>query len=243
MWRYFISIIFVATSVVCKLQAQDTITFPIRHRVGLDLYGASKIFYEQDMLDIEAFFSADLNEKTSAIIFAGVSDYIYPRYRDATFLKYNLNVKGIYAKTGFDFNMLHAKKAEGKYFAGVGLRYGISNYSFDLSEINFENYWGRYQTSIPQKNTWAHFFEVAFSARVAVVKNISLGWSANLKKMISAGVEKDMRSVYVPGYGDTSKSFGFSINYSIIFNISHKEKRVIVYPRFADTEDDFDINQ
>ena len=239
MWRYFISIIFVATSVVCKLQAQDTITYPMKLRVGFDLFGASKIFYENDMLDIEAFFSADLNEKSSAIFFAGVSDYVYPRYRDATFLKYNLNVRGVYAKMGLDYNMLHTKKAAGKYFAGVGFRYGISNYSFDVSEINFENYWGRYTTSIPKKNTMAHFFEVALSTRVAVFRNVSFGWSANLKKMISAGVAGDMRSVYVPGYGDTSKSFGFSINYSIILNIPYKDKRVIVYPQFIETDDDF----
>jgi hypothetical protein len=191
------------------------------------------------MIDIEAFLSVDMNEKRSAIFFVGMSDYVYPRYRDASFMMYNLNTKGIYAKAGIDFNMLNLKKAAGKYAAGIGFRYGIANYSFDVSEINFENYWGHYQVSLPKNKAWAHFFEAAIAARAEVFRNVSLGWSVNIRKLISAGVEKDMRPVYLPGYGDGTKSFSFAFNYSIMWNIPYKEKRVIVYPRFTEPEDDF----
>jgi hypothetical protein len=169
----------------------------------------------------------------------GITDYVYPRYRDATFLMYNLNAKGVYTKAGIDFNMLNAKKAAGKYFVGVGFRYGISNYSYGVSEINIENYWGRHQISIPNNKTWGHFLEVAPSTRVEVFKNVTLGWSGSIKKILSAGIGKEMKPLYLPGYGDGTKSFSFALNYFLIWNIPNKEKRVIVRPRFSEPDDDF----
>ena len=243
MWRYFISIILVAASGICKLQAQDTIMFPLKLRVGFDLVGASKYFYDKDKANLEFYLSADLNEKTSAIFFTGITnDYVYPRYRDETFIMYNLIAKGFYTKVGVDFNMLHTSKSEGKYFLGIGFRYGISNYSYGVSDINLENYWGRYRTSIPTNNTWGHFLEAAPSVRVEITKNLSLGWSGGLRKLIYAGIEKELKPLYLPGYGDGSKSFSFALNYFIIWNIPYKEKKVIIRPRWTEPEDDFDNN-
>jgi hypothetical protein len=239
MWRYFISIIFIASGLFCKLQAQDTIMVPLKLRVGFDLVGSSKYFYDKETDNLEFFLSADLNEKKSVIFFTGITDYVYPRYRDETFMMYNVNAKGFYTKAGIDFNMLHTSKAEGKYFLGIGFRYGIINYSYGVSEINIENYWGRYTTSIPTNKTWGHFLEAAPSVRVDITKNLSLGWSGNLRKIVSAGIEKELKPLYLPGYGDASKSFSFALNYFIIWNISYKEKTVITRPRWSEPEDDF----
>ena len=239
MWRYFISIIFVAASGICKLLAQDTIMFPLKLRVGVDLVGASRYFYDKDKANLEFYLSADLNEKKSVIFFAGTTDYVYPRYRDETFMMYKINAKGFYSKAGIDFNMLHTSKAEGKYFFGIGFRYGISNYSYGVSDINIENYWERYRTSIPTNKTWGHFFEVASTARVEITKNLSIGWAGNLRKLIYAGIEKELSPLYIPGYGDTSKSFSFAFNYFITWNIQYKEKKAVVRPRWSEPEDDY----
>ena len=236
MWRYFISIILIATGFWGKLQAQDTIVFPLKFRVGFDLVGASKYFYEKDKANIEVFFSADLNEKLSGIFIAGRSDYTYSRYRDASFMMYDFNAKGFYVKTGVDFNLFNPKKSAGKYSFGVGFRYGIANYSYGFPKINFENYWGAYQTSIPKNRAWANYLEATPAIRAEVIKNISLGWSVSLRKMIFAGTGKDMKPIYLPGYGDGSKSFSFALSYFIIWSMPYKEKRVIVKPRYYDEE-------
>ena len=236
MWRYFISIIFIAAGWGCKLQAQDTIMFPLKLRAGLDLMGASKYFYDKGNANLEVFFSADRNEKLSAIFIAGKGDYAYSRCRDDSFMMYDFNSKGIYFKTGVDFNLLNPKKAAGKYSFGVGLRYGVTNYSYDATEINFENYWGRYQTSIQKNRAWGHYLEAAPTIRAEVFKNLSLGWSVSIKKLISSGTGKDIKPVYIPGYGDGSKSFSFALNYSIMWSKQYKEKRVIIHPREDETE-------
>jgi hypothetical protein len=239
MWRYFISIIFVVASGICKLQAQDTIMFPLKFRVGFDLVGASKYFYDKDRANLEFYLSADLDEKKTVIFFTGITDYVYPRYRDETFIMYKVNAKGFYTKAGVDFNMLQTSKAEGKYFLGVGLRYGISNSSYGVSEINMENYWERYRTSIPTSKVWGHFIEAAPSARVEVNKNLSLGLSGSVRRLIYAGTEKELRPLYLPGYGEGPKLFSFAFNYFIIWNIPYKEKRVITRPRWSEPDNDF----
>jgi hypothetical protein len=241
MWRYFFSIIIIASGWFCRVQAQDTIMFPMKLRVGVDLVGASRYFYDKETANLEFFINADLDDKKSASLFIGMTDYVYPRYRDATLLMYNINAKGFYAKAGIDFNMLHTTKAAGKYFLGVGFRYGISNYSYGVSEINIENYWNRYQTSIPKNSTWGHFLEASPSVRVDIFRNISIGWALSVKKIISSGIGKEIKPLYLPGYGDGTGAFAFALNYSIIWNIPRKEKQVIVRPRFTDPEPEEDF--
>jgi hypothetical protein len=212
--------------------------FPLKLRVGLDVFGASKYFYDKEKANIEAFFSVDMNEKRSAIFIAGRSDYTYSLYIDETFKKYRFNSKGFYLKSGVDINMFKPKKADGKYSLGVGLRYGITNYSYGVPEINFENYWGSYQTSISKNRAWAHYIEATPSIRAEIFKNLNLGWSISLRKAISSGTGKGMKPIYMPGYGDVSKTFGFGINYFIIWSFPHKEKRVIIQPKVEDSDED-----
>ena len=237
MWRYFINIIFITAGWVCKLQAQDTITFPLNYRVGFELIGASKYFYDKDRANIEAYFSADLNEKLSAIIIAGRGNYTYSRYRDESFKMYDFNSKGFYFKTGVDFNLFNPKKADGKYSLGVGFRYGITNYSYDMPEVNLENYWGNYQTSIPKNNTWAHYLEATPAIRAELIKKLSVGWSISLRKMIATETGKDMKPIYLPGYGNGTKSIDFALSYFIIWNFPYKYKKVIIHPKVEEPED------
>jgi hypothetical protein len=201
----------------------------LKFRVGFDVAGASKYFYDKEKANLEAYFSVDLNEKRSAIFIAGRGDYSYSLYRDETFRMYRFNSSGFYLKSGIDINMFNPKKASGKYSLGVGLRYGITNYSYSVPEINFDNYWGNYQTSIPKNRAWAHYLEATPAIRAEIFKNINLGWSVSLRKMIWSG--KGMKPIYLPGYGNPSKSFGFGLNYFIILNFPYKDKRVIIQPK------------
>ena len=231
MWRYFISILFVLAVSVCRLQAQDTIMFPQKFRIGVEVIGLSKYFYEKETAGIEAFFSADLTEKYSAIFIAGRSDYSSTLYRDETFMMYDFSVKGLYLKAGVDVNMLDVKKAAGKYSFGLGARYGITGYTYNVAGITRENYWGQFQTSIPERKALAHYFEVVPSIRAEIIKNFSLGWAISLRKMIYSGTEKDMKPVYVPGYGNGAKSISLAVSYFVIWHIPYKERRVIIPPK------------
>lgn len=222
------------------MQAQDTIMFPLKYRVGLELTGVSRYFYEKEHAGLEASFSADLNEKLAPTVIAGASNYSYSRYRDAEMMMYDFRVKGFYIKPGVDFNLLNPKKAAGKYAFGVGFRYGLTGFSYSVPEINTENYWGRQQTSIPVNRALAHYVETTPAIRAEIMKNISLGWSVSLRKMISSGTEKEMQPVYLPGYGNATKPVSFALSYFIIWNIPHKIKRVVIHPEEEPVEENVD---
>ena len=234
---YFISILLVFSGFSGKALAQDTIQFPLKFRLGFEVAGSAKYFYEKDKANLEGYFSLDLNEKISAIFIAGRSDYSYARYRDTSFLMYDYRTKGVYFRAGFDFNLLKPDKSKGKYAVGIGFRYGISHFTYEIPEITHENYWGRSVTSVPSTDEWAHFIEVTPGVRAEVVKNLSMGWTVSLKKMIDPGTGRHLKPVYLPGYGNGSKSFSPGFNYFIIWSIPFKNKRVIILPEPEEEED------
>lgn len=245
MWRisgYIISAVLVFTSICGRMEAQDTIVFPMKFRLGFELAGSSKYFYEKDRMNLEGYFSSDINEKISAIFIAGRSDYDYPRYRDSTFLMYDYKIKGYYFKAGFDINLLKPDKSQGKYSVGFGLRYGMTHFTYEVPVITTENYWGKSQTFAPSATEWAHYIEFTPGVRAEVTKNLSVGWTVSLRKMIDPGTGKHLKPVYLPGYGNGSKSFSPGINYFIIWSIPFKNKRIIIQPEEVDDEET-DVNQ
>lgn len=234
---YSISLLLVFSSLTGIVPAQDTIQFPLKFRLGFELAGTAKYFYEKDRVNLEGYFSIDLNEKFSAIFIAGRSDYSYPRYRDTSFLMYDYRTKGFYFKTGFDINLLKPDKSKGKYAVGIGFRYGICHFNYEIPTITRENYWGRSVSSVPLTDEWAHYIEVTPGVRAEVVKNLSMGWTVSLRKMIDAGTGRHLKPVYLPGYGNGSKSFSPGFNYFIIWSIPLKNKRVIILPEPEEEED------
>jgi len=240
---YFISLILVISGLTVNVLAQDTIQFPLKFRLGFEVTGSAKYFYEKERANLEGYFSLDLNEKISAILIAGRTDYSYARSRDTSFLMYDYRTKGYYFRTGLDFNLLKPQKSQGKYFVGFGFRYGISHFDYEIPVITHENYWGRSVTSAPVTNEWAHFIEFTPSVRAEVWKNISIGWTVSLRKMIDPGTGRHLKPVYLPGYGNGSKSFSPGVSYFIIWSIPFKNKRIIILPEPEEEEDETGTNQ
>ncbi|HUX95862.1 MAG TPA: DUF6048 family protein [Bacteroidales bacterium] len=246
MWRisvYIISMMLVFSSLPLTGLSQDTIQFPLKFRLGFEVLGPAKYFNNKDLLNIEGSLSADLNEKLSAIIIAGHTDYSYPRYRDTAFLMYDYRTKGFYFRAGFDINLLKPQKSQGKYAIGIGIRYGISHFNYEIPTITRENYWGSSVTSVPPADEWAHYIEITPGVRAEVFKNISMGWTVSLRKLVDAGTGRHLKPVYLPGYGNGSRSFSPSFNYFIIWSIPFKNKRIIIQPEPEEEEDDTGINQ
>lgn len=240
---YIISLMLVISSLNVSVLAQDTIQFPLKFRLGFEVLGSAKYFYEKERVNLEGQFSVDLNEKVSAIFVAGRSDYSYSRYRDTSFLMYDYSTKGYYFRAGVDFNLLKPQKSQGKYSVGIGFRYGISNFDYEIPVITHENYWGKSVTSVPLTNEWAHFIEVAPSVRAEIWKNISMGWTVSLRKLIDPGTGRHLKPVYLPGYGNASKSFSPGFNYFFIWSIPFKNKRVIIQPEPEEEEDETGTDQ
>jgi hypothetical protein len=212
--------------------AQDTILFPLRIKAGFELSGPVIYLIEKNNLSTEGYISADINEKIAVILTAGYADYNNTQYN------YQYFNKGIFFRTGVDFNLRKPEVASDKYWAGIGLRYGFSTFNSETPTFKESNYWGTTFSSIPSKTSSAHFFEVTPGIRSEVFKNFSIGWSVSLRMLLYSSSGKDLRPIYIPGFGNGGKKVSTGINYFMVWNFPYKTIRYIVKPEEPETTEE-----
>jgi hypothetical protein len=225
---YFISLLLFLS--VKSLIAQDTVLFPLKLRAGIDIAGPAIYLSEKNNLNMEGYFSFDKSEKMAWVIEAGYLNYKYSQYN------YDYTSKGAFARLGVDFNLLKPGVSVGKYWAGLGLRYGLSLFSSETPSFQHENYWGTVTSSIPSKTAMGHFLEVAPGVKTEIFRNFSIGWTIRLKLLISGGGGRDLRPIYFPGYGNGGRRTTAGISYFLTWNIPYRTKTVITRPEVVEEE-------
>ncbi|HPF02732.1 MAG TPA: DUF6048 family protein [Bacteroidales bacterium] len=204
--------------------ATDSVDIQLKIRAGVEIAGPAIYLTDKNILNLEAYCSFDLNEVRSIYAGAGFTDYHYSQYN------YSFSAKGSFLKAGMDFNLLRPEMAEGRYWAGLGLRYGISRFSYETASFSYENYWGSTTSSVPRQSAWGHFIEASGGFRAELFKNFSIGWMVSARKLIYSGADKHVSPIYFPGYGESGSSFSFAINYFLTWNIPYKKIRVQIKP-------------
>ena len=229
---YFISFLFILLNGLLQVHAQDTVLIPLKIKVGLEVSGPAIYMSDKNILNAEGYISVDINEKRSVVLAGGYLKYYYSQYN------YQYYNKGIFIRPGIDFNLLKPEKSKGIYWAGIGLRYGLSVFSSEVKSFKQENYWGTISTAIAPRTYWGHYIEASPGVRAEVFRNFSMGWSVSLRMLLYTGTGKDLRPVYFPGYGNGGKSFSTGINYYIVFNIPYKKINVIIKKEVPEETED-----
>jgi hypothetical protein len=224
--------LFILINSLDQVHAQDTILIPLKIKVGLEVSGPVIYLIEKNNLNVEGYISADLNEKMSPVLGFGYLDYNYSQY-NLTYLN-----KGVFVRAGVDFNLLSHEKSMGKYWIGVGLRYGLSRFTSEYPTFYKENYWGITSSSISKKTNWGHFFEVSPGVRAEVLGNLSIGWSISLRLLLYTDTGKDFRPIYFPGFGNGGKTVTAGISYFIVWNIPYKKINVITKKEVPEETED-----
>ncbi len=230
---YFISIQAAIFFSLLTAAGQDTLFIPLKIHAGIEAIGPVTYFIDKQILRTEGYVSADLNEKLGVAFETGYLDYNYSQF-NYTFLN-----KGFFIRTGVDFNLLKPKKSLGKYWAGIGLRYGLSHYQWEVPEFRQSNYWGDFTSSIAPAKSWGHFIEASPGMRAEIFSNFSMGWSVSLRMLLSSGSSGGLKPIYFPGFGDAEKRFSTGFRYFFVWSIPYKKIRVII--RKPEPEEDEDI--
>lgn len=231
-YRYIISFLFtlilLSDALIAQEQATeeipDTVTVPLKIRTGVEVSGPVIYLTGKKILNAEGYVSVDLNEKLGVYFGTGYSDYKYSQYN------YDYLNKGIFFRTGIDINFLKPQVVMGKYWAGMGIRYGISFFTSETSTLTHENYWGKTITSLSPETGMGHFLELSPGFRAELFNNFSIGWSLSLRRLLYPGTKKDIRPLYIPGFGSAGESFSAGIGYFITWNIPFKKIRVVIKP-------------
>jgi hypothetical protein len=221
-YAYSISFLLLLSGNLIALQAQDTILFPLKIRIGIEVTGPAKYISDKNVLNTEGFISVDLNEKRSATIAAGYLNYKYSQYN------YSYLNHGNFVRIGMDFNFFRADKSAGKYFAGIGLRYGLSRFTTEVPTYDKTNYWGETVSSIPSTTYWGHFLEAAPGFRAEIFNHFSMGWTVSLRMLVHTTTGNDLRPINFPGFGNGTKTFSTALSYYLIWNIPYKKINAII---------------
>ena len=206
-------------------QPDDSIVvFPLKIRAGIEISGPVIYFTDKSMLSLEGFVSADINEKISVLLGGGYADYSYSQYN------YEFKTKGPFFEAGADLNLLRPEVASGKYWAGAGLHYGLTRFTFETPSFKHDNYWGSVSSSLSSHTNWGHYLEITGGFRADLFRNFSIGWLVSIRKLVYTGADKDIRPIYYPGYGSGGRTLSYGINYYISWNIPYREIKVKIKP-------------
>jgi hypothetical protein len=239
MWRtfaYFINLLLLMTWSLIQVHAQDTIPIPLKIKVGLEVSGPAIYYSDKNIFNEEGYISVDLDEKRSVVLAAGYLNFKYSQY-NYTYLNH-----GSFVRMGMDFNILKPDKSKGIYWAGIGLRYGLSRFNSETPSFEKDNYWGTVSSSIAQKTNWAHFAELTPGVRAEIFNHFSIGWSISVRMLLYSGTGKDLRPVYFPGFGNGTKTFSAGIGYYLVWNIPYKKINAILKKEAKEDNEDTNPN-
>ena len=140
----------------------------------------------------------------------------------------NFTYKGSFApyfKIGANYNFLYNSSPD--YMVMGGLRYGLSPFSFALTDISVDSpYWQETGLmSIPSQRVTVGYFELLFNLRVRIVKEWSVGWSFKYHQILHQTKTRYGEPWYIPGYGTSTSSITGAFTVSYTFDLSKKKGR------------------
>jgi hypothetical protein len=212
--------------------SQDTVTVPLHIRAGFDISGPILHLLNNDISSYGVLASLDLNQALS--LDAGL------RYTSFSSVEYNYDYssQGTSLVIGAGYNFMKPKTAQGKYYAGIGLRYGLSFYSQEASGIKYTNAWGEGESVLPLSHHTGHFLEITPGVRTELFNGVTIGWNVYMRLLISAGAGEDLNPMWMPGYGDATKGMRTGAEYYVSFSIPYKKIKVIIKPKREEEEDE-----
>lgn len=128
-----------------------------------------------------------------------------------------------YMRLGADYNFLYNSYPDYQYI--VGLRYGLSPFSYAIDDINIQSpYWGdTARPSIPSQHALVGWFEFCTGLRVKLSGPISAGWLLRFHGILHENKHTYGSPWYIPGYGSRNGRITGSIYITYTFDF-HKKK-------------------
>ena len=196
-------------------------------RLGVDLFKLSRGFYDKNYKGIE--LTGDFRWSKKYYLAAEIGNENKTTLDD----RLTSNSKGTYLKVGFDYNM-YENWLDMENIISVGLRYGLSSFSQELNSYKIYNahpYWGELPavTASEQFNGLsASWIEVVTGLRAKMFNNVFVGFSVQLKTLVTNKKPNGFDNLYIPGYHRTyNGNFGIGVNYSVSYLIPLYKKKVV----------------
>ena len=196
-------------------------------RVGVDLYKLTRGLYDSNYKGIELVGDYRLTKKYYLAAEIGNENKTTDDDR------LNSTAKGTYIKAGFDYNA-YENWLDMENIISVGMRYGASTFSQELNSYKIYNanpYWDEVPsiTSGEKYNGLsASWIEVVTGVKAKVFNNVFIGFSLQLKMLITNKQPDNFENLYIPGFNRTyNGDFGVGFNYTVSYFIPIYKKKAV----------------
>ena len=137
----------------------------------------------------------------------------------------NANFKGSYLKAGFNYNFYNNPPGlENEIY--FGFRFATSSFKsevFNYLVYDFDKYWenGRIEDYSEYTDLSANWIELILGFNAKISKNIFMGTSLRLNRMINQKSPENFGNLYIPGFNIVTEdnNFGTGITYTITYRI------------------------
>ena len=145
----------------------------------------------------------------------------------------NFNSTGSFLRIGFDYNMFENWIGMDNSIY-VGLRYGTSSFSSKILDYNVRNkdsYFSNLVTdefqTIEYSNLSGNWIEILLGIKVETFKNVYLGLSLRLNKLLSDKKPDNFGNLFIPGFNKVTdeNTFGSGFNYTLTYSIPLKKRK------------------
>lgn len=184
--------------------------------IGVEIAGIGGYLLGGDILSSEILLQTNLKNRflPTLEIGYGKTDAV----NDANDMHYKTAAP--YFRIGMDYNVFYLKPYLPGYLY-VGLRYGMSSFSYDVSgpDMTDPNYGGTVvpfsYTGVKSKAQW---LEGVVGIKVRIYKGFHMGWTVRYKMRMSIDNHENSVPWYVPGFGKNASS-SFNLTYNLIYNL------------------------
>ena len=196
-------------------------------RLGFDLLKPVLSSSEGDNLNYEIVGDLQLTEN---IYLAGEYGLVDKVIEDENI---NFNSTGSFLRIGFDYNMFENWIGMDNSIY-VGLRYGTSSFSSKILDYNVRNkdsYFSNLVTNefqtIVYSNLSGNWIELLLGIKVETFKNVYLGLSLRLNKLLSDKKPDNFGNLFIPGFNKVTdeNTFGSGFNYTLTYSIPLKKRK------------------
>ena len=196
-------------------------------RLGADLFKPIKSSSEGDNLNYEIVGDLQVTEN---LYLAGEYGSIDRVIEDENI---NFNSSGNFLRIGFNYNLFNNWVGMDNSIY-LGLRYATSNFSntiLDYTVRNQDSYFSNLVDSEYQTNEYSNlsgnWIEIVAGLKVETFKNVYLGLSLRLNKLLSDSKPENFDNLFIPGFNKVTddNTFGSGFNYTLTYSIPLRKKK------------------
>ncbi len=210
--KYFYLLLLLLVSL--SLRAQNDTIFSPRLRLGADISGLARFYFEPEIIAWEV--AADFEWRKNWFVAAESGALHVDIFRET----HNYKANGAFFRLGADYNVLQNNMLSDLGIVVVSARYGFGQLSQEAPTviISMPN-WDPFTTDISREPFFAHWFEIGGGIKTRLFGQVFMGWNLRTRFMIHQTTSPGMDPYMISGFGKNTGKASVMVHYYLYYRI------------------------